>query len=160
MGAKPGVWGKAAGILLWLWQMPQNLAGLAVVLITGAKPYSLNGLTVHAAPLFGSGVSLGRYIIIDRTHFNSVVNGAFPAETLVRRVMHEYGHCLQSRRYGWLYLLAIGLPSICGNVYSRITGKDSRWYYAQPWEAEADRLGGVDRSYLRVLRKLTDGDDE
>ena len=160
MSERSGVWGKVAGILLWLWQMPQNIIGIAVVSLTRAKPYRLNGLTVYAAPLFGSGVSLGKYIIIDRTHFNSVVASAFPAETLVRTVMHEYGHCLQSRRYGWLYLLVVGLPSLCGNVYSRLFRKDGLWYYGQPWEAQADRLGGVDRSYLKAIRRLTDGDDD
>ena len=52
---------------------------------------------------------------------------------------------------GPLYLIVIGLPSITGNIINRITRMyfrkyyDPNFYYKQPWEAWADRLGGVDR---------------
>lgn len=135
--------------LLALWQLPQNLAGLFVVLVTRAKQYRVDNVLVYAAPLFGSAVSLGNYIIVDEKYFDIVLASSFPAESLVRTIMHEYGHNVQSRRLGWFYLPCIGLPSLIGNLYSRVARKPASWYYRQPWEAWADELGGVDRSYLQ-----------
>jgi hypothetical protein len=78
------------------------------------------------------GLSLGKYIFIHQSYGEKVKD-------------HERGHSVQSRHLGWLYLLIIGLPSLSGNIYSRIKHKDSAWYYKQPWEAWADELGGVKR---------------
>ena len=64
---------------------------------------------------------------------------------------HEYGHSIQSRILGPAYLLIIGIPSLLGNIYDRVFNKEwkysksCRWYYNQPWEKWADKLGGVDR---------------
>ena len=94
-----------------------------------------------------SGISLGNYIIMNR-------------EDKEDGMRHEYGHSIDSRRWGPLYLIVIGLPSILGNIYDRIFHKkwkysDScEWYYNQPWEKSADKNGGVDRAaYIENLRK-------
>ena len=69
-------------------------------------------------------------------------------------VYHEYGHQIQSKRLGWLYLLIIGLPSISFNILDMIIHRNwspldrMRWCYKLPWEANADKLGGVDRIWL------------
>ena len=122
-------------VLLWLWQLPQNILGLLVILFTGAK-YCNKGCWVTTKCRFG--VSLGNYII-----FGQVV-----IDLCIR---HEQGHQKQSLYLGPLYLLIIGLPSITGNIYDRIAHKSwdltdrLKWYYKQPWEAWADKLGGVVR---------------
>jgi hypothetical protein len=130
-------------VLLWLWQLPQNLLGLILTLNFKEcmEDYYFNDLTVGAVyfkPLFRSGVSLGDYIILDSEylHYLTIIG-----ETL----NHEHGHQKQSRILGPLYLIVIGIPSMLGNIYSRIFNKDSEWYYKQPWEAWADKLGGVIR---------------
>ena len=71
---------------------------------------------------------------------------------------HEYGHTIQSRILGPFYLIIIGLPSLIGNIYDQIAHKNWSlkdsciWYYNQPWEKWADKLGGVDRqSYINKL---------
>lgn len=113
-------------VLLYLWQLPQNLLGLAVIAFTGAEKkgdiYHTNG--------YRFGVSLGKYIIF---------GGFFNATDK----KHEQGHQKQSLYLGWLYLLVIGLPSAIGNLLNRRIDFD---YYKQPWEAWADRLGGVMRN--------------
>ena len=112
-------------ILLYLWQLPQNLLGLAVIAFTRAEK---KGGIYHAdGRRFG--VSLGNYIIF-RGFFNATDE------------KHETGHQKQSLYIGWLYLLVIGLPSVVGNLLNRVIDFD---YYKQPWEAWADRLGGVER---------------
>lgn len=65
---------------------------------------------------------------------------------------HEYGHHLQYKKYGLLvYYLKVAFPSIIGWWIDKLFhkkwtwAKRYRWYYAQPWEAEADKLGGVNR---------------
>ena len=64
-------------------------------------------------------------------------------------IPHEYGHCLQSKKRGWLYLLVIGIPSICNNLRGRKVYKDMTYeevqkdYYNRYPEKEADELGGV-----------------
>ncbi len=120
-------------VLLYIWQLPQNILGLIISLgYTKLTPVNTDIHVYHKKYLFNSGVSLGNYII---------VQGDINATTL----LHEYGHSLQSRRLGPLYLLLIGVPSLLGNIYSRIANKNTEWYYNQPWEHWADKLGGVDR---------------
>ena len=57
-----------------------------------------------------------------------------------------------------MYLIIIGLPSIMGNILNRIKYKyfkkhyDPDFYYKQPWEAWADKLGGVDRKTSKDVK--------
>ena len=130
-------------VLLWLWQLPQNLLGLLVILVTGAHRTAFKGEWV-ASKWSWFGVSLGNYIIF---------GGAGGS---VESLKHELGHQKQSKILGPLYLIIIGLPSITGNIIMRIrwllSSKDKeaaerlvKWYYKQPWEKSADKLGGVVR---------------
>jgi hypothetical protein len=112
-------------ILLYLWQLPQNLLGLAVVTFTRAEKKG----DIYYTDEYRFGVSLGNYIIFGG-FFNS------------KDKKHEQGHQKQSLYLGWLYLLVIGLPSVIGNLLNRVIWFD---YYKQPWEAWADKLGGVER---------------
>ena len=113
-------------VVLFLWQLPQNLLGLLVIFVTQAK-YMNKGCWVTTKGRFG--VSLGKYII-----FGQVVNDT--------SFKHEQGHQKQSLYLGWLYLLVIGLPSVTGNILNRFIDFD---YYSQPWEAWADRLENIIR---------------
>lgn len=124
--------------LMYLWQLPQNILGLLVIVFSKGKyEYSIEGKDIYSTDC-NFGVSLGKYIITDNFGWGDTAK-------------HEYGHCLQSEKLGWLYLIVIGLPSALGNLYDRIAHrswkyKDSiAWYYKQPWEAWADKLGGVKR---------------
>lgn len=112
-------------ILLYLWQLPQNLLGLLVIAFTKARKRGV----VYATGGRRFGVSLGKYIIF----------GGYYSVTSIK---HEQGHQKQSLYLGWLYLIVIGLPSVTGNLLNRVIDFD---YYRQPWEAWADRLGGVIR---------------
>lgn len=122
-------------VLLFLWQLPQNILGLLVILFTNAK-YCNKGCWVTTVSKFG--VSLGKYII-----FGQVVNDI--------SLKHEQGHQKQSLYLGWLYLLIIGLPSFLGNIWDRVVHRNwlvserIKWYYNQPWEKWADELGNVNR---------------
>lgn len=114
-------------ILLFIWQLPQNLLGLLVVAFTRASYDS--AFSVYYTRKYNFGVSLGKYIVF----------GGYYNYTDIK---HERGHSIQSLYLGWLYLLVIGLPSVIGNLVYIVHPFN---YYAQPWEAWADKLGCVVR---------------
>lgn len=135
-------------ILKFIWQLPQDLLALIMVLwfkiikceivreeIKGINYYFIGG--------WYQGISLGDFVILGKCYKNEN-----------RTINHEWGHTRQSLYFGPLYLILIGLPSALGNIYDRIFHSEwdwkvsSKWYYNQPWEKWADKLGGVDRSYL------------
>ena len=121
-------------MLKYIWQLPQNLLGLLVVKILKAEKDTWDGIEYYNGKLSG-GVSLGKYIIIDRRYYQDV-----------RTVHHEEGHQKQSLYLGWLYLIVIGIPSGIGNLVFRIPAVSKRFnYYHQPWERWADKLGNVQR---------------
>lgn len=122
--------------LLYVWQLPQNLLGLAVIFFSKARFRTYNGNPYYATERC-FGVSLGKYVIVYRY-----------ADGMSTTLRHEYGHQRQSLILGWLYLPTIGLFSALGNLVDIVAHKNHRkgcWYYKQPWEWWADKLGGVNR---------------
>ena len=87
-----------------------------------------NGIPYYYKKSFGGGISLGDYIIVCSHN--------------AKMVKHEYGHCLQSRRLGWLYLIVIGLPSILHAGLCRCRRHSYYDFFTERW---ADKLGGVER---------------
>lgn len=125
-------------------QLPQNIIGFILsrnTKILYCNVYkNKNPIKVYfKKKFFKSGISLGDYIILDEIY------NKLSVKILYDSVKHEHGHQLQSQKYGWLYLIIIGLPSLCGNIVSKIFNKSNEWYYSQPWEHEADILGKVER---------------
>ena len=112
---------------LYIWQLPQNLLGLTVIFFSKAWKDCFYKNTYDTNYKFG--VSLGKYIIVYRY-------------CDIPTIKHEQGHQKQSIMLGWFYLFVIGLPSAIGNLLHR---KFKFNYYKQPWEAWADKLGGVKR---------------
>lgn len=137
-------------MISWIWQLPQNLLGL--LLSRRCKFKSVRyvdierdiWVMVYFRSFFGSGISLGRFIILDYYKYLG------QRERLTTK--HEYGHQRQSRMLGWLYLPLIGIPSLLRNIWDRIfhrkwSSEDrSRWYYGGFPENWADHLGGVIRT--------------
>lgn len=123
-----------------LWQLPQNLIGLLIKVICKAPLYTVYKDSKVYTWKLRSGISLGRYIFLPYRDEN-------PENFYVQQdIKHEYGHCIQSKYLGWLFLLVIGLPSLiwagCFEKYRQRTGKS---YYDFFTEKSADKLGGVDR---------------
>lgn len=120
-----------ARVISFLWQLPQNLLGLLFLLfIRGEEKHYLNGIAFYYSKRFRGGISLGRYIIL--------------GEKLERSIKHEYGHCLQSKMLGPLYLIVVGLPSIIwAMLYGWLIQETKDGYYRFYTEKWANRLGGV-----------------
>lgn len=123
-------------VFLYIWQIIQNIIGLAVIGITKAekRTYTTSDkdYTIYVTYKGSFGVTLGQYIILGCSKHP------------VRRldVLHEYGHTIQSKILGPLYLIVIGLPSAINNLVRR---KIKYNYYAFYTEAWADRISGVKR---------------
>ena len=70
----------------------------------------------------------------------------------INTILHEYGHYLQLQEMGWWnYICDVAIPSVTGNRLESKgklkVGGTAINYYSQPWEYEADQLGGVVRCY-------------
>lgn len=121
-------------VLLYLWQLPQNLLGLLMVAVLRPEDsYDVGGVRLCYASRMRGGISLGRYVVIRDVLRDYTGN--------VER--HELGHAKQSRMLGWLYLPVIGLPSLLWAVWwNEGRGRSYFSFYTERW---ADKLGGVSR---------------
>lgn len=120
-------------VLLYLWQLPQNLLGVILRLIYKGNDSAYKGAIVRRSTSMRGGISLGKHIIVSQ----------WAKENTIK---HEYGHCRQSKMLGWLYLLVIGLPSILWAwAYGTIVKESKNGYYRFYTEKWADKLGGVKR---------------
>jgi hypothetical protein len=116
-------------ILLYLWSLPQNLLGLLLRAIYNGNDSQYEDAIVRRSTKMKGGISLGRYIIINQWSTKDTV-------------MHEYGHCLQSKMLGPLYLLVVGLPSLLHAAFCPCKRHSYYDVFPENW---ADKLGGVKR---------------
>ena len=98
-------------VLLYIWQLPQNLLGLLLFRWYGHDD-AIRGEHRRAKVLYSQkmrgGISLGKRIILPLKY-------AGLSNSYVRLTLdHEWGHTRQSLYLGWLYLPIIGIPSILG----------------------------------------------
>ena len=120
-------------IFRWIWEFPQCLLGLILTKIYDVK-YSetYKGIDVYTGKFSGC-ISLGLYIIMDKDASENTKK-------------HEWGHTRQSIRWGWLYLLTVGIVSFtwCG-LRGIIPSWRKKDYYSIWPEKQADKYGGVKR---------------
>lgn len=137
---------RLINILRFLWEFPQNLLGIVLFRIYSAGCDSLGTTYGDARVLYSGrmrgGISLGRRIILPWHYRGDCSERSYVGMTL----RHEYGHTVQSRRLGWLYLVVIGLPSItwawAHSTFRRLGTVNYYSFYTERW---ADELGGVKR---------------
>lgn len=117
--------------VLYLWQLPQNLAGLFLLgwFRKKREVAEYRGCRFYVAAGMRDGISLGRYIVLSPK-----------LEGNERVYRHEYGHTRQSLFFGPLYLPVIGVPSLIHAALHR-----SGDYYKFWTERWADRLGRVNQ---------------
>ena len=122
-------------IILFIWQLPQNIVGLCFLLFckfAKIKVDRKNGVYV-IDKFWAGGVSLGEFIFIK--------SSCFEPDT----VKHECGHRIQSHILGPFYLIIVGIPSACLCMAAAHSYKLSKNYYKYYPENWANKLGGVDR---------------
>ena len=121
-------------IILYLWQLPQNLLGLLLVAILKPEDvYDFFGSKVYYSHRMRGGISLGRYIIVQ----------SYLLDANSFTEYHELGHSRQSKMLGPLYLLVVGLPSLLWAAWwNKKRGMSYYSFYTEKW---ADKLGNVER---------------
>ena len=128
-----GVWNVVKRTGLYIWQLPQNIVGLLLlVFITGEVKHRLGSIRFFYAKSFPGGITLGEYIIVGtRQEFT---------------VRHEFGHVLQSRYLGPLFIPVVGVFSLVHAGVSDMVGcceRHKEGYYHFWTEAWANRLAGI-----------------
>ena len=122
--------------MLWIWQLPQNLMALIMLLVLrGETRHRLGSIRFYFLRTFPGGVTLGEYIIVGTKQ-----------DLTVR---HEFGHVVQSRMLGPLYLPVIGLLSLLHAAFSGVLNccdRHSEGYYHFYTEKWADRLAAINRN--------------
>jgi hypothetical protein len=130
-----------------IWELPQNVLGalnLALQRGLGNVRSIRRERGRCLIELSGDGaVSLGWFVFYSTSDSKYVPVGP-------ENVNHEYGHSVQSRWLGPLYLPLVGVPStmrvLYAIAYRTITGRRWGGYYNGWPERQADRLGRVDVS--------------
>ena len=97
-------------VLLYLWQLPQNLLGLTYLAFCfdRVKITEQRGAVFYATKHVRGGMTLGRYVFI--------APGNIDREPVYD---HEFGHVRQSRRWGWLWLPVFAIPSGLHSLFCR-----------------------------------------
>lgn len=116
-----------------IWQFPQWLIGIIYLYICYNRIYT--GFMYNNASYFviegqsGSVTFCKDYIFLSKKAWHNNYT-----------IKHEYGHTIQSKWLGWLYLIVIGLPSIIwAFIHSNFdTGKKYEDFYTEKW---ASKLG-------------------
>ena len=115
--------------LLFLWQLPQNLVALVWLAVSRpVKKIAYRHYSVAFAarmPKGASGVSLGSFAIVSPAHAGDQ-----------RVVRHELdGHTVDSKIFGPLYLLVVGLPSALHLLWHKRHGKGKPYhdFYTERW---------------------------
>ena len=130
---------KKISFAFWfIWGLPQNLLGLTLYLLQGSwvlkQKYSDSIVSVHGNSNKGA-VSLGQFIFLFSNYRNNTD----------RIIKHEYGHTIQSKILGPLYLIVIGLPSLIWNIgFEGYRRKHNISYYDFWTERWANKLGGLE----------------
>lgn len=129
-------------IVLWIWQLPQNLLGLLLMLFLRPLRRVVTDIdtiaAVYVSERMSGGISLGDYAYVSKVSSRDE-----------KTIRHEgIGHPRQSMMLGPLYLPVIGLPSLLHAWLNGVIGCCDRHpdgyyhFYTEKW---ADRLGGVKR---------------
>lgn len=116
--------------IFFIWELPQNIIGFFVFLIFKMQKRISKGEFFKYRLFFQNnkyGVSLGFFIF----YYNA--SGI---------KSHEYGHTIQSRILGPLYLILVGLPSVIrANYYNHHPELTTQQYMGKYPENWATNLG-------------------
>lgn len=124
--------------LLVLWQLPQILLGVVILLFLWnievyTNPYNhISVWKVNHKGLFGTACFSSGPIIFVTPYASELI------------LLHETGHSKQSIILGPVFHLIVSIPSICLFWYRRIKKKSDYWYHSKWPESQADRFSNID----------------
>ena len=96
------------------------------------------------------GAAFYKDVLVIKTNFDASFSFGFigmsEQQLNSNTLNHEYGHAVQMDNKGLIgFTEEVAIPSVTINILQR-KGKLKYDYYGAPWEAEADALGGVNRT--------------
>lgn len=123
-------------ILKIIWELPQVIVSLFVLCFLAIagdlnikhERREISFVIVRSSFIKSSGLSLGLMVFL-------------PMECSDNMLCHEYGHSRQAIFLGWIYLLAVGIPSLILYIIKKAKHKSSEWYHSKYPENWADVLG-------------------
>lgn len=126
-------------IFIILWELPQNIIGIVLYFLVKGRIKKKEIIKKHIfCKVTGFAISLGEFIFWTDDK-NLIIELKQPNK------VHEYGHAIQSKLLGPLYLIIIGIPSLGRNIYGilyyYIKKKIWRHYFDGYPEDWADKLG-------------------
>lgn len=124
-------------IVFTFWDGLQKIVALVIMKISGAKKIGIYKEANLYYWKWQGGMSLSNKIFLP---FEKLDGSKWQYDY----VKHEYGHSIQSKILGHLYLLVIGLPSLLwawlGDKYREKYNKSCYDFYTEPW---VNKLGGA-----------------
>lgn len=123
-------------ILKIIWELPQVIVSLFVLCFLAIagdlnikhERREISFVIVRSSFIKSSGLSLGLLVFL-------------PMECSDNMLCHEYGHSRQAIFLGWIYLLAVGIPSLILYIIKKTKHKSSEWYHSKYPENWANLLG-------------------
>lgn len=128
---------KKVGFILWfiilfIWQLPQNLVALVMLPFLGKLrliSFKKMNFCFEGSNMMG-GISLGTFSYVSKSLAKRKAN-----------VKHEQeGHTVDSKRWGPLYIFVIGIPSILWAGF----GDDDKCYYSFYTERWANKHANLE----------------
>jgi hypothetical protein len=106
---KKGLFWWVKFVILFIWQLPQNLVALVMMPFLGKLKLIKvdNYCFAFSGAHMSGGISLGSFIFL--SDYMGQIN---------RYVAHEMGHVFDSHIWGPLYLFVIGIPSILNAIFN------------------------------------------
>lgn len=134
--------GWRQALLRFSWESPQMLLGYAVAQIRNTmgqvdRVEYLGGVTFVVAQGRRDGICTGMSLgNIVNLWLSGWMSHDFEYDTKYsfgQILMHEYGHTIDSARLGWLYLPAVGLPSLVSLWLQNVSTHRHKDLYAERW---------------------------
>lgn len=126
----------------FIWGLPQNIIGFILYLFYRKKGevnkfWDSTVVELKGKTKLGGAVSLGLFIFV----WSDYGIGDYHLKTL----KHEYGHSIQSKILGPLYLLIIALPSlIWAGLFAKYRYKNKISYYSFYTEKWANKIMNIE----------------
>ncbi len=123
--------------LFTIWECLQKIVALVVIKLSEAKKIGKYKDATLYHWKWSGGMSLSNHIFLP---FEELDESKWKDDY----VKHEYGHTIQSKILGPLYLFVIGLPSlIWAGLFDKYREKHNKSYYDFYTESWANKLGGA-----------------
>ncbi len=117
-------------LVKFLWQLPQNLIGLLLVMILNPDTIKrVNGKKIRYSDKISGIITFGEFTLISMDYYSCDITNI---------ELHELGHQTQSLLFGWFYIPVISIPKFCNVILHK--GKHHLNFYTETMAIELSWL--------------------